>query len=73
MAASMQAVRVVEVGKPLECHEMAVPEPGPGQIRVKVRAAGICHSDAHYRDGTAGVAFVPITPGHEVAGVVDKL
>lgn len=69
----MRAVQIVQVGKPLQLREIALPEPGPGEIRIKVQAAGICHSDAHYRDGTASVAFLPITPGHEVAGVVDKL
>ncbi len=69
----MRAVRIVDVGKPLALREVARPEAGPGEIRIKVQAAGICHSDAHYRDGTGSVAFVPITPGHEVAGVVDQL
>ncbi len=69
----MRAVRIVEIGKPLALCEVAMPEPGPAEIRVKVQAAGICHSDVHYRDGTGSVAFLPITPGHEVAGVVDKL
>ena len=69
----MRAVQIVEVGKPLQLREIALPEPEPGEIRVKVQAAGICHSDAHYRDGAASVGVLPITPGHEVAGVVDKL
>ena len=69
----MQAVRIVAIGKPLALCELALPEPGPDEIRVRVQAAGICHSDAHYRDGSGSVAFLPITPGHEVAGVVDKL
>ncbi len=49
-----------------------MPEPGPGDVRVRIRAAGICHSDAHYRAGTSPVADLPLTPGHEVSGVVDK-
>ncbi len=69
----MKAVRIVEIGRPLEMCEVAVPDPGPGEIRVKVQAAGICHSDVHYRDGAGSVAYLPITPGHEVAGVIDKL
>lgn len=69
----MEAVQIVEIGKPLQRRELRVPEPGPGEIRVKVQAAGICHSDAHYRDGTGHVAFLPMTPGHEIAGVVDQL
>lgn len=69
----MHAVQIVDIGQPLQLRELPLPEPGPGEIRVKVQAAGICHSDAHYRDGTGHVAFLPMTPGHEIAGVVDKL
>lgn len=68
----MKAVQLVEIGKPLELREIARPEPGPGEILVKVLAAGICHSDTHYRAGTSGVGFLPITLGHEIAGVVEK-
>lgn len=50
-----------------------MPEPGPGAVRVCVRAAGICHSDAHYRAGRSPVHPLPLTLGHEVAGVVDAL
>lgn len=69
----MQAIQIIEQGQPLRASELPMPEPGPGQIRVKVEAAGICHSDAHYRAGTGSVDHLPITPGHEVAGRVDKL
>lgn len=69
----MRAIQIVELGKPLQSRDVALPEPGPDEIRVKVEAAGICHSDAHYRAGTASVARLPITPGHEVAGRIDKL
>ncbi len=69
----MQAVQIVALGQPLEAREVALPEPGPGAIRVRIEAAGICHSDVHYRDGTASVTHLPITPGHEIAGRVDQL
>jgi len=68
----MQAVRLVEQGKPLVQMELDLPEPGAGDLLVKVRAAGICHSDAHYRDGTVTLKSLPVTPGHEVAGVVER-
>lgn len=45
--------------------------PGPRDVLVRVKAAGICHSDAHYRAGTSSVASLPLTLGHEVAGVVE--
>ncbi|MGH8279847.1 MAG: alcohol dehydrogenase catalytic domain-containing protein [Gammaproteobacteria bacterium] len=69
----MRAVQIVELGQPLQLREVPLPEPGPEEIRVKIEAAGICHSDAHYRAGTASVAYRPITPGHEIAGQVEKL
>lgn len=69
----MHAVRIVELGRPLQDCELAIPEPGFGEVRIRVEAAGICHSDAHYRAGTASVAFRPITPGHEIAGHIDAL
>lgn len=69
----MRALQIVGLGQPLALREVPLPEPGPGEIRVRVEAAGICHSDAHYRAGTASVARLPITPGHEVAGCVEAL
>lgn len=67
----MKAVQLIEIGQPLQMRDVAQPVPGAGEILVKVLAAGICHSDAHYRAGTSGVGFLPITPGHEIAGVVE--
>lgn len=68
----MKAVRLTGIKKPLEMQEIPVPEIGERDILVKVKAAGICHSDAHYRGGISPVGFLPITLGHEVAGVVEK-
>lgn len=68
----MKAVRFVGVKKPLQMQDIPVPEIGPQDILVKVKAAGICHSDAHYRAGISPVSFTPLTLGHEVAGVVEK-
>ncbi len=44
----MKTVRLVAAGRPLETHEIPTPEPGPGEVLLRVRAAGVCHSDAHY-------------------------
>ena len=66
----MKAVCLVDVGAPLEERELPEPSVTEGDVAVRVSAAGICHSDAHYRKGTAGVSFLPIALGHEVAGVV---
>lgn len=67
----MRAVQLVASGKPLEERDSDVEPPGPGQVLVKIVVAGVCHSDAHYRQGFPGVARMPITLGHEIAGVVE--
>jgi propanol-preferring alcohol dehydrogenase len=69
----MKAVRLVRIGQPLEMHDIPVPEVGPQDVLVKVKAAGICHSDAHYRAGISPVRPLPMTLGHEVAGVVEEV
>jgi len=69
----MKSVRIVEAGKTLELQEIPIPNTGEKDILVRVRAAGICHSDAHYRAGRSAMGFLPITLGHEVAGIVEKI
>ncbi len=69
----MQAVRLVEPGRPLEMQEVPLPELGAKDVLVKVKAAGICHSDAHYRAGKSPVHPLPLTLGHEVAGKVEAI
>jgi 2-desacetyl-2-hydroxyethyl bacteriochlorophyllide A dehydrogenase len=69
----MKAVQLIRPGRPLELQEVAVPEPGPDDALIRVKAAGICHSDAHYRAGKSRVEPLPLTLGHEVAGVVEKV
>lgn len=68
----MKAVRLTGLNQPLEWQEIPLPEIGSRDILVKVKAAGICHSDAHYRAGLSAVGYLPITLGHEVAGVVER-
>jgi len=68
----MKAVRFVGVNKPLEMQDIPIPEFGDRDILVRVMAAGICHSDAHYRAGISPVRPIPLTLGHEVAGLVEK-
>ena len=66
--ATMRAVQVSRPGGPLELVERPVPEPGPGTVRIKVEACGICHSDVITKEGgIPGIAY-PRVPGHEVAG-----
>jgi propanol-preferring alcohol dehydrogenase len=67
----MKAVRMIAPGKPLELQHIPIPSIGEQDILVRVRAAGICHSDAHYRAGRSPMGMMPITLGHEVAGEVE--
>jgi 2-desacetyl-2-hydroxyethyl bacteriochlorophyllide A dehydrogenase len=69
----MKAVRLIEVGQPLELQEIPVPSLGEKDILVRVKAAGICHSDAHYRAGKSPVYPLPMTLGHEIAGLVEEV
>lgn len=66
----MRAIRLVEPGRPVRERVVARPEPGPGEVLVRVAAAGICHSDAHYRSGSSPAGPLPLTLGHEAAGTV---
>ena len=69
----MKAMIVREAGGPFTLDEREIPEPGPGEIRIKVEACGICHSDAFVKFGQFPGLELPRAPGHEVAGVVDAL
>lgn len=69
----MKAVRLVRIGQPLEMQEARRPPIGEQDVLVRVKAAGICHSDAHYRAGLSPVRSLPLTLGHEVAGVVEEV
>ncbi len=67
----MRAAVVKEFGKPLTIEQVPVPQPGAGEILVKVKACGVCHTDLHAADGDWPVRpSLPFTPGHEVAGIV---
>lgn len=74
MASMMKAAVVREFGKPLVIEEMAIPDPGPGQILVKYEATGVCHTDLHAANGDWPVKpKPPFIPGHEGVGYVAKL
>ncbi|MEC9463560.1 MAG: alcohol dehydrogenase AdhP [Pseudomonadota bacterium] len=74
MASMMKAAVVREFGKPLVIEEMAIPDPGPGQILVKYEATGVCHTDLHAANGDWPVKpNPPFIPGHEGVGYVAKL
>src|SRR2546426_8593506 len=71
--ATMRAVQVSRPGGPFEMVERPIPEPGAGAVRIKVRACGICHSDALTKEGGWPGIQYPRVPGHEVAGAIDAV
>jgi len=73
---TMSKMRVVQVSRPegpFEIVEREIPEPGPGSVRIKVQACGICHSDTFTKDGTFPGIQYPRVPGHEVVGIIDAM
>lgn len=58
---------------PLRVLELPEPNPGAGEIRVRVRACGVCHTDLHAVEGELTLPMLPIVPGHQIVGVVDAL
>ena len=71
--AKMRAFPVTKPGAKLELVERDVPEPGPGQVRLRIEACGICHSDVLTVQGLFPGIKYPRVPGHEIAGVVDAV
>jgi D-arabinose 1-dehydrogenase-like Zn-dependent alcohol dehydrogenase len=72
----MSKMRAVQVSKPkaaFEIVERDIPEPGPGTVRIKVQACGVCHSDSLTKEGMWPGIEYPRVPGHEVVGLVDAL
>ena len=73
MTTTMQAVQISKPGGGWELVERVIPKPGAGQVRVKVEACGICHSDVFVKEGLwPGLAY-PRVPGHEIAGHIDAV
>lgn len=69
----MQAMVLKKVGDLLEFTDLADRQPGPGEIRVKVSACGVCRTDLHVVDGELPNPQVPIIPGHEIVGRIDVI
>lgn len=69
----MFAMRLHKPGTPLQWEELPDPIPGPGEIRVKVLACGVCRTDLHVVDGDLTHPQLPVTPGHEIIGRIDAL
>lgn len=69
----MKAAQIAKPGGDFELVERDIPEPGAGQVRVKVEACGICHSDVLVKDGLWPGIQYPRVPGHEIAGHIDAI
>jgi propanol-preferring alcohol dehydrogenase len=69
----MQAMVLKKIGAPLEYTELADRQPGPGEVRVKVAACGVCRTDLHVVDGELPDRQLPIIPGHEIVGRIDAV
>jgi alcohol dehydrogenase len=72
----MPKIRVIQIpgkGAAFELVEREQPEPGRGEVRVKIQACGVCHSDSIAKDGLFPGMSYPIVPGHEIAGIVDAV
>ncbi|MYS79319.1 S-(hydroxymethyl)mycothiol dehydrogenase [Embleya scabrispora] len=72
MSKSVRGVVARSKGAPVSIETIVVPDPGPGEARVRVRACGVCHTDLHYREGGIGDEY-PYLLGHEAAGVVESV
>ncbi len=69
----MLAMRLPALRQRLECMELPDRQPGPGQIRVAISACGVCRTDLHVVDGDLPAGQMPIIPGHEIVGRIDRL
>ena len=71
--APMKAAQISKAGGDFEIVEREIPNPGAGQVRIKVQACGICHSDVLTKEGGWPGIQYPRVPGHEVAGIIDEV
>ena len=70
MTGTMRAQRFYKATGEWAVEDVPIPEPGPGQVLIKVAYCGICHSDLHSARNDWGFTTYPIVPGHEIAGIV---
>src|SRR5689334_23494689 len=71
--ARMKAVQVPKAGADFEVVEREIPEPRAGQVRIRVQACGVCHSDSVTKEGLFPGISYPRVPGHEIAGLIDAV
>src|SRR4030081_1899727 len=73
---AVATMKVAQIGKPgagFQIVEREIPEPGVGQVRIKVQSCGVCHSDVLTVEGLWPGLQYPRVPGHEVAGIIDEV
>jgi propanol-preferring alcohol dehydrogenase len=70
---TMRALRIERSGGALEVARVAIPEPGRGEVRLRVAACGVCRTDLHILDGDLTDPSLPIVPGHQIVGQVDRI
>jgi propanol-preferring alcohol dehydrogenase len=68
----MRAMLLDAPGKPLRLAELPVPRPGAGELLIRVRACGVCRTDLHVFDGEVAAGKLPIVPGHQIVGTVER-
>jgi alcohol dehydrogenase len=73
MAKKMRAMVVKKAGGPLQAEERDIPVPGPQEVRIRVQACGVCHSDSLTVEGLFPGIPYPLIPGHEVIGLIDAI
>src|ERR671913_157158 len=71
LACRMRAMVLTGVGRPLEPVDVPVPEPGPGELLLRVHACGVCRTDLHVLDGEVRAGKLPVVPGHQIVGTVE--
>ena len=69
---TMKLAQITRPGGDFQIVEREIPEPGAGQVRIKVQACGVCHSDAFTKEGQWPGIQYPRVPGHEVVGIIDE-
>jgi propanol-preferring alcohol dehydrogenase len=69
----VRAAVLREIRRPLEVVDLPIPEPGPGQLLVRVNACGVCRTDLHIVDGELAVPRLPLVPGHQIVGIVERI
>ena len=69
----MRAMILRTVRQPLVLEQRPIPEPGPGQVQIRVLACGVCRTDLHVVDGELSSPKLPLVPGHEIVGTVSQL